>query len=194
MFFSYQDNCLIGICWLESHEKKRNKTKKPNKTNPRDSRCSWITAAHLCSASPLRRHWSSPNPSVLSMQITCHRVDIHSPARLRLDTKLSCCLHQLWLRGLSGLCSGVVWAGRRYSQQSRQNMLAWIKYTVSVPFIARWFLYSQESALAVCTVWTWLIEAIETTWVMIRRRRNQQVCKPRMVLSRDITISEFLAR
>lgn len=56
----------------------------------------------------LRSYRSYPNPSVLFMQITCRWVDIHSPARLWLDMKLSCCLYQLWLRGVSGLCSDVV--------------------------------------------------------------------------------------
>lgn len=66
----------------------------------------------------LRRSRSYPNPSVLSMQITCRRVDIHYAARLWLDMKLSCCLHQLWLRGLSGLCSNAVWEWRRYSNKA----------------------------------------------------------------------------
>lgn len=74
----------------------------------------------------LRRYRSYPNPSVLSMQITCRWVDIHSPARLWLDMKLSCCLHQLWLRGLSGLCSDVVWEWRRYC-----NKAIWVNWPES---------------------------------------------------------------
>lgn len=66
----------------------------------------------------LRRYRSYPNPCLLSMQITCRRVDIHSPARLWLDTKLPCCFHRVWLRGLSGLCSDVVWEWRRYSNKA----------------------------------------------------------------------------
>lgn len=117
MFFSYQDNCLIGICWLESHENKSE-----------GLGCSWITATHFCFACFFfrRRYRSYPNPSVLSMQITCRWVDIHSPARLWLDMKLSCCLHQLWLRGLSGLCSDVVWEWRRYS-----NKAVWANWSES---------------------------------------------------------------
>ena len=90
---------------------------------------------YLFSLLILRRYRSDPNPSVLSMQITCRWVDIHSPARLWLDMKLSCCLHQLWLRGLSGLCSDVVWEGGRYSNKAMWVNLPWIKWTVSVPFI-----------------------------------------------------------
>lgn len=102
MHFSYRDNCLIGICWLESHENK-------------SERCLCVFALPFFF---LRRSRSYPNPSVLSMQITCRRVDIHYAARLWLDMKLSCCLHQLWLRGLSGLCSNAVWEWRRYSNKA----------------------------------------------------------------------------
>lgn len=114
-FSSYQDNCLIRICWMRSH------TKKPQ-TNPKGLRCSWITASFLLCLF-LRRYRSYPNPPVLPMQITCHWVDIHSPAQLWLDMKLACCLHQLWLRGLSSLCSDVVWEWKRYS-----NKAIWVNW------------------------------------------------------------------
>lgn len=121
-FYSYQDNCLIGICWLESHENKSE-----------GLRCRWITETRFFFCDAYR---SYPNPSVLSMQITRRRADIHSPARLWLDMKLSCCLHQLWLRGLSGLCSDAAWEWRRYSNKAIWANWSWIRYTVCVPFIA----------------------------------------------------------
>lgn len=40
--------------------------------------------------------------------------------------KLSCCLHQLWLTGLSGLCSDAVWECRRYS-----NKAMWVNWSES---------------------------------------------------------------
>lgn len=81
---------------------------------------------HISALPFLRRCRSYPNPSVLSMQITCRWVDIHYSARLWLDMKLPCCLHQLWLRGLSGLCSNVVWEWRRYS-----NKAIWVNWPES---------------------------------------------------------------
>jgi len=85
------------------------------KTNLRAS----VAQQHIfCFAFSVRRNRSYPNPSVLSMQITCHPVDIHYPARLWMDMKLSCCLHQLWLRGLSVLCSNAVWEWRRCSNKA----------------------------------------------------------------------------
>lgn len=84
---SYRDSCLIRICSLESHKKKKEK----KKTNPKGiSVPRELQQRHL-----QRRNRSHANPLAPSMQIACRWVDIHYPARLWLDMKLSCCLHQL---------------------------------------------------------------------------------------------------
>ena len=135
MFFSYQDNCLIGICCLESHENKSE-----------GSWCSWITATHFFFSSSFP--WDATDHSLIPLCCLCKShvaaVDIHSPARLWLDTKLSCCLHQPWLRGLSGLCSDAVWVWRRYSNKAIRVELVWIKYCMRAlrravnPTLPRW--------------------------------------------------------
>lgn len=69
------------------------------------------------------------------MQIACRWVDIHYPPRLWLDMKLSCCLHQLWLRGLSALCSSSVWEWRRYSNKDKRVNRASIRRTVFLSLV-----------------------------------------------------------
>lgn len=95
-FFSYQDNCLIRICWLESHENKSE-----------GLGYSWITAAHFL----LCLFWDATDHTLIPLCCLCksHVAGLISILLLRLwlDMKLSCCLHQLWLIGLSGLCSDV---------------------------------------------------------------------------------------
>lgn len=115
------------------------------------------TNLRACGAHELQRHiffisWDATDHSLIPLCCLCKShvaaVDIHSPARLWLDTKLSCCLHQPWLRGLSGLCSDVVWVWRRYSNKAIWVALVW--NTVCVPLVAQWIrhyhveLQSQE--------------------------------------------------
>lgn len=104
--------------------------------------------SHIFALPFLRRYRSYPNPSVLSMQITCRWVDIHSPARLWLDMKLCCCLHQLWLRGLSGVCSYVVWEWRRCS-----NKAIWVNWSKSnILSLCPSLLGDSDISIAPCSV------------------------------------------
>lgn len=50
MFFSYQDNCLIGICWFESRKKKKKnqKLKNQNKSEGLEVLMNYSSMSLLC--------------------------------------------------------------------------------------------------------------------------------------------------